>query len=127
MLRRPWKIKIRVPSIKRSFSPVLRYVVAVLIFALALVLKLLLNPLVGEDAPFLLFFTAVMVSAWYGGLGPGLLATALGTLAVHFFFLPLTDSSVLAASLTTVPLGLFVLEGVLISWVVTTLNSEGKG
>ena len=27
-----------------------------------------------------------MLSAWYGGLGPGLLATGLGALAVDYFF-----------------------------------------
>jgi signal transduction histidine kinase len=34
-----------------------------------------------------LFFAAVAVSAWYGGLGPGLLATALAGWATAFFLL----------------------------------------
>jgi C4-dicarboxylate-specific signal transduction histidine kinase len=29
-----------------------------------------------------------MLSAWYGGLGPGLLATALSAFAFHYYFLP---------------------------------------
>ncbi|MDQ3921692.1 MAG: DUF4118 domain-containing protein [Actinomycetota bacterium] len=95
MLGRGWKSRIKVPSIRRTSSPVLRYAVAVLVFALALLLKLLLDPLAGEDAPFVLFFTAVMVSAWYGGLGPGLLVTALSTVAVDLFFLSLADFSFL--------------------------------
>jgi hypothetical protein len=31
---------------------------------------------------------AVLVAAWYGGLGPGLLAIAFSTLAAVYFFLP---------------------------------------
>src|SRR4051812_42296308 len=32
-----------------------------------------------DASPFIMFFAAVMVAAWFGGLGPGLLATALST------------------------------------------------
>ena len=35
-----------------------------------------------------LFFGAVMLSAFYGGLGPGLLATALGTVLIAYFLTP---------------------------------------
>jgi signal transduction histidine kinase len=35
-----------------------------------------------------LFFASVMVSAWYGGLGPGFLASVLSCLACQFFFFP---------------------------------------
>jgi two-component sensor histidine kinase len=34
------------------------------------------------------FFAAVMFAAWYGGIGPGLFATALSLLAVGYFILP---------------------------------------
>jgi len=36
----------------------------------------------------LLFFVAVMISTWYGGFGPGLLATAFSALAIDYFFMP---------------------------------------
>jgi len=35
-----------------------------------------------------LFICAVLISAWVGGLGPGLLAVALSVLAFDYFFLP---------------------------------------
>ncbi|MBV9899434.1 MAG: PAS domain-containing sensor histidine kinase [Chloroflexi bacterium] len=38
------------------------------------------------DVPQLLFLGAVAVTAWYGGLWPGLLATLLGFVALDFFF-----------------------------------------
>ena len=44
-------------------SPVLRYGVAALAVLSALLLKLLLERLIGQEPPFLLGFAAVMVSA----------------------------------------------------------------
>ncbi|HEX9820636.1 MAG TPA: ATP-binding protein [Methylomirabilota bacterium] len=35
-----------------------------------------------------LFFAAVAISSWYGGLGPGLLATALAAVVTERFFVP---------------------------------------
>src|SRR5712664_213326 len=41
-----------------------------------------------EAAPVSLFLCAIMFTAWFGGVGPGLLATALSTLAFDYYFLP---------------------------------------
>jgi C4-dicarboxylate-specific signal transduction histidine kinase len=41
-----------------------------------------------QDAPVSLFLCAVMLSAWFGGIWPGLLATALSALTFYYFFLP---------------------------------------
>src|SRR5258707_6632929 len=41
-----------------------------------------------QDAPVSLFLCAVILSAWFGGIGPGLLATALSALAFNYYFLP---------------------------------------
>jgi len=41
-----------------------------------------------EAAPVSLFLCAVILSAWFGGVGPGLLATTLSALAFYYYFLP---------------------------------------
>ncbi len=41
-----------------------------------------------QDAPVSLFLCAVMLSAWFGGIWPGLLAAALSALTFYYFFLP---------------------------------------
>ena len=41
-----------------------------------------------EAAPVSLFLCAVILSAWFGGVRPGLLATALSALAFYYYFLP---------------------------------------
>ena len=86
-----------------------------------MLLKLLLEPLIPEQTPFLLLTGAVVVAAWFGGLGSGLLATVLGALAADYFFLPPTGFTGLGVAF--LPLLLFVLQGVLISSLVAALRS----
>src|SRR5260370_1436899 len=63
------------------------YWIGVLSVAAALVISRL--PAVHlQDAPVSLFLCAVILSAWFGGVGPGLLATALSALAFNYYFLP---------------------------------------
>ena len=58
--------------------PVVAYVAAVLATALLVVLRLGLGEAVGQGGPRLVFFFfSITLAAWLGGLGPGLLATAL--------------------------------------------------
>ncbi|MHC0061949.1 PAS domain S-box protein [Nostoc sp. UIC 10890] len=94
----------------------LHYGVAFLSVALALWATLLLNPYL-TPTPAALFFAAVMVSAWYGGLGPGLLATVLSTLAInYFFFKPLYPQNITNLNIV-IPLVVFMLTAGLISWL----------
>jgi signal transduction histidine kinase len=63
------------------------WLIAVWTVGVAFTLTLAASPLVTPGiSP--LFLLAVMVSAWRGGLGPGLLATFLSTVASAFVFLP---------------------------------------
>jgi signal transduction histidine kinase len=52
-----------------------------------------------ESAPVSLFLCAVMLSAWLGGVGPGLLATVLSAAAFAHYFMPRLVVFVLAAVL----------------------------
>ncbi len=63
------------------------YGIAVLSVAAALIVSRW-PPLHLQEAPVSLFLCAVMLSAWFGGIGPGLLATALSALAFYYYFLP---------------------------------------
>ena len=103
-------------------SPLLRYGVAVLAVGMAFLVKLLLDPLIVQETPFLLVFAAIMISAWYGGLGPGLLATVTAGLATDYFFLQ-PASSFSGFSLETVPLLVFFLEGTLVCLLTEALRA----
>jgi len=45
-----------------------------------------------QDAPVSLFLCAVILSAWFGGIWPGLLAAALSAFTFYYSFLPPIDS-----------------------------------
>ncbi|MEH1916374.1 PAS domain S-box protein [Nostoc sp.] len=105
------------------YSQLLRYGIVVLIVALALVLMLMLDPWLSmSGTPFLLFFSAVMVSAWYGGLKSGVLATFLSALLSDYFFLP--PAYELSFDLSnSVRIGLFALQGLLFSILCERLKT----
>jgi C4-dicarboxylate-specific signal transduction histidine kinase len=64
-----------------------RYGIAV--FSVATVLMVSRWPALHlQDAPVSLFLCAVILSAWFGGVWPGLLATALSALAFYYYYLP---------------------------------------
>jgi hypothetical protein len=55
---------------------------------LAIGVRNLLAPLVGDSDQFLLSFPAVLASAWIGGAGPGLFTALLCSLAAAWYILP---------------------------------------
>jgi len=83
-----------VPRIENREKRTIRaYAIAVLsVFAALLIAHW--PPIHLESAPVSLFLCAVMVSAWYGGAGPGCLAIGLSSLGFYYSFLPPTDSFV---------------------------------
>ena len=112
------------PSKERP--PLLRYAVAPVVVVLALLSRLLLDPLITDETLFLLLLGAVMVGAWFGGLGSGLLTTVLATLAAGYSsVLPIRSSSDVDSHI--VALALFLTEGLLISVLVEALRSAGQG
>ena len=57
-----------------SRHAVVRYLVALGAIVTAFALRILLAPLTGSGAPFVLFFAAVLITTLYVGTGPGLVA-----------------------------------------------------
>ena len=64
------------PSTRRPTA--LRYAIAVASVALALAVRVSLASVLQGELPFVPFFAATAAAAWFGGLGPSLLSTALG-------------------------------------------------
>ncbi len=64
------------------------YAIATLAVAAAAGLRAAVDPFLGDAIPFATFYLAVLVSAWFGGVAPALLATLLGYAVGNWFFLP---------------------------------------
>lgn len=98
-------------------SQLQRYSVAIITVVMALLLTQLLWDL-HKLTLYPLFLAAVMVSSWYGGIGPGLVATVLSALAsIYFFIAPIYS---LAVSLPAI-VGL--VQFVLVALLINSLNA----
>jgi hypothetical protein len=107
----------------------LRYGVPGLAVGLALVLQLLLVPWFGADpdtTSFLLFFAALIVAAWFGGLRPGFVATVLSALTSNYFFLYPEHSLEIVSFGQGLRLAVFSIEGVFISCLLSITHSVRK-
>ena len=63
----------------------------------------------------LLFFPAVFISSWIGGLIPGLASTVLSAALVNWFFIPPQFSFGVETPMSLVSIGMFIVMGILFS------------
>jgi PAS domain S-box-containing protein len=103
-----------------------RYVIALVAFGAAALLRYVLGDSLGARVPYLQFVPAVMVAAWYGGFGPGVLCTAVSALDSMYFLLPPSGLAV-GDPADVLALGLFIAIGVVISWLNHRLHLAQQG
>ena len=63
------------------------YLFALLAAGVALGLRLALDPWLGDRVPYITLFGAIIVAAWYGGVGPALLAALAGWIGCELLFI----------------------------------------
>lgn len=103
-------------------SPMSGYLVAIAATVAVVLFRLLLSRWLADTAFFFPFVIAVTLSAWYGGLKPGLLSTLLGTAFGLFFFVPPQYTLKIPDSRIGVTLVFFVVANVTISLVCGALH-----
>ncbi|HEX5736197.1 MAG TPA: PAS domain S-box protein [Blastocatellia bacterium] len=96
---------------ERNLTILKRYGVALLSVAIATVMRMALNPLLGGRTTFITYFLALVVTAWYGGLMPALVVVALGAVFSAFFFLPPENSLLVTDPGALLSLLLFIISG----------------
>ncbi len=77
-----------VPSPDSRPSVAWRYGAAVLISLVFIALRWLLAPFIGYDYPFSILFIPIALSAFYGGMGPGLLSILTILALADYFLIP---------------------------------------
>lgn len=112
--------------LEQSRSPIRRYGFALATVVLSLILKELISSELMTNNPFLLFSATVAVSAWYGGFQAGLLATLLAAACGEYFFLLPFYSFGVHSPGQTLALGVFLIEGTAISWLISALYTARK-
>jgi PAS domain S-box-containing protein len=108
---------LRIPPAR---APILRYGVAVLSTALALIPTILLADV--SESRLALFGVAVMVSAWYGGWKPGLVATSFALTVIAYFSLA-GEHTAAQQQTAILRLSLFFFVAMLICWLNAALRA----
>ena len=91
------------------------YATAMAIVICTLAVRLALDPLFGNRAPYVFFFLAIVVTKHYCGRGAGLFATVLGGISAWYFILEPRFSLRVLNPLDVVNLGAYLVVGAIIS------------
>lgn len=103
----------------------LPYGVAIALVAIALILRTWLDPfLPGSLGTF--FYIAVLVSSWYGGLRPGIVAVVLSTLAINYFFMTPFFQFGLEQLVDWFQIGTFLLVASTINLLTSSLRASNR-
>jgi two-component system sensor kinase len=100
-----------------------RYGACLVVIVAMLAAHLALAPVLGDESAYLVFFAGVVLSAWFGGLGPGVLATVVS--AVLAIVQVVSENGRFSMG-DYVRLGLFVAQGLLISYLLHALTTKRR-
>ena len=107
-----------------SFEAMAGYSVAVVVSLLALLVSFVFLPAFGRSI-FSVFYLAVLLSAWRGGLGPAILTTAVGALAnIMLLVSPYYNVGITAED--WLRLGIFTVVSLAIAFIADQLEKSKK-
>lgn len=106
-------------------TPLQKYAVAIVAVAVMFGLRYGIYGTLDHRLPFAFFTTSTLIAAWYGSLGPGMLAALAGLLLGDYFFLPphLSDSGTLGEAERT-SIGSYAMTNALIVVLFWRLHSR---
>lgn len=107
-----------------SHSKILPYIVAVVAAVGLGVLRSLLSGILGESILILPFMLVVVLAAWMGGLGPGLVATAVSVLYANLLLMPPYYTLYTNDLRFGMALVCFIFCGAAISWVCELMHNS---
>lgn len=103
-----------------------RYGFAILVTGLILLLSLALGQVLEEAIPLVLFVIAVMVSSWYGGRGPGILASVLSVLAGNYFLMEPARAFALSSPTDWLRVGAFLVTAGVVSSLSEAMHAARR-
>ena len=103
--------------------PWVKYAIAVVLAGLGLLLTAALPWSVPKPGVLLMSLLAVMLSAYLGGFGPGLVTMLICVLGTTYFLLPPLYSLHISARSDIVFLGIFASAGYLAAWFLDWANA----
>lgn len=91
------------------------YIVAVASVLLCVLLRMALDPIIGDRVPYATVFFAIAFTAWFGGFRAAMLALTLSILSCNYLFVPPRQSLALTNSGDAMATILFIFSGLIIA------------
>ena len=104
----------------------LTYIFALVVTISALWVRLILNDGIGDRPMLILFLIPITLSAYLGGLGPGLVSTAVAAVGLVYLFLPPTTGISIARSIDIVQWMVLIILGTLVSVISGALHRSRR-
>src|ERR1700732_2892123 len=95
-------------STQISETTVMGYAVALLATVVSLLVRLGLNPFLGDYLPYITLLPAVAFCAWYCGVGPSILSVVLALIGAQYWFIPPMHSLRVVGTAQVIGILLFV-------------------
>lgn len=102
----------------RRGNRIQRYGLPFILLLIFTIIKIYFSDIIGHDTPFLFITIVVLISSWFGGFLPGMLATILSSIVSNIFFLP--QNLGIFSSENILRNGVFFVEGFFISLIAET-------
>jgi PAS domain S-box-containing protein len=99
-----------------------RYLCSLAAVLLGVLLRIPFWNVLSGEVPFITFFPGVIVAAWLGGFGPGMLATGLSAVTAMYFFMAPQQTWYLVHASDSVSLIIFLAVGSFITWISALLQ-----
>ena len=107
--------------------PLQRYAVAVAAVAVAFAIRYGIYGTLDNRIPFGFFTSATLIAAWYGGLGPGLLAALAGLVLADYFFLTPHAAGAAYGEAERTAIGIYAMNAALIVVLFALLHMRLRG
>lgn len=104
--------------------PLARFGLAALAVGIACLMRLPMGQLFSSRFPFLIFLPAILLSAWYGGFWPGLVATLLSACLMLIFWIEPVGALGIAHPINVLSMLLFIGVGVAIAVTHESLHRQ---
>lgn len=102
----------------------LKYTIALSSIVYILYPKFYYTLLLWDVSPFLIFIPSIIISSWYGGLLPGLVATVFGIVIGDYYFLHPRYTFIISDNIDILRILLFTSTGILISLISQRFHNE---
>ena len=103
--------------------PVIRYLIALAMVVVAVLLRLLATPLTGAGAPFVLFFGAMLVTSLIAGVGAGVTVLTVSLPIAAYMFVVRAGYSYSQAAFQAL---LYAIDGALVLYVTARIDKAHR-